>query len=141
MASFSRIFSKWVLKLQEVLTEITSFPTLAEVQQQMPPHFRRYPNTRILLDTAEIRIQKPSSLTAQRRTFSHYKFANTMKCLVGATPDCYVSFVSPLYGGGTSDRAIVQLSAVLDLFESGDGIMVDKGFKVDDLLPLVVSCL
>ncbi|XP_065280130.1 uncharacterized protein [Dermacentor albipictus] len=135
MASFSRIFSEWVLILQKVLTEITSFPTLPEVQQHMPLHFRRYPNTRIILDTTEIRIQKPSSLTAQRRTFSHYKFANTMKCVVGATPDCYVSFVSPLYGGSTSDRAIVQQSGVLDLFESGDGIMVDKGFKVDDLLP------
>ncbi|XP_065308120.2 uncharacterized protein [Dermacentor albipictus] len=134
MPSFSRIFSEWVLILQKVLTEITSFPTLPEVQQHMPLHFRRYPNTRIILDTTEIRIQKPSSLTAQRRTFSHYKFANTMKCVVGATPDCYVSFVSPLYGGSTSDRAIVQQSGVLDLFES-DGIMVDKGFKVDDLLP------
>ncbi|XP_049523027.1 uncharacterized protein LOC125945300 [Dermacentor silvarum] len=133
--SFSRIFSEWVLILQKVLTDITSFPTLPEVQQHMPPHFRRYPNTRIILDTTEICIQKPSSLTAQRRTFSHYKFANTMKCVVGATPDCYVSVVSPLYGGGTSDRAIVQQSGVLDLFEAGDGIMVDKEFNVDDLLP------
>lgn len=139
MASVSRIFSKWVLKLQEVLTELTSFPTLAEVQQQTPPHFRRYPNTRILLDTTEIRIQKPSSLTAQRRTFSHYKLANTIKCLMGATLDCYVSFVSPLYGGGTSDKAIIQQSAVLDLFECGDGIMVDKDFTIDDLLPPGVS--
>ncbi|CAN7943841.1 unnamed protein product [Ixodes hexagonus] len=139
MATFSRIFSQWVLVLQKELTAITSFPTLAEVQQHIPPHFRQHPNTRIVLDTTEIRIQKPSSFNAQKHTFSPYKHTNTMKCLVGATPDCYICFVSSLYGGGTSDRAIVQQSAVLDLLEPGDGVMVDKGFKIDDLLPPGVS--
>lgn len=33
----------------------------------------------------------------------------------------------------------MQQSGVLDLFEPGDGIMVDKGFKVDDLLPRGVN--
>lgn len=139
MAVFSRMFAQWILVLQRELTSMTSFPTLAEVQQHIPWHFRRFPNTRIILDTTEVRMQKPSSLVAQKHTFSHYKYANTMKCLVGATPDCYVSFVSAMYGGSTSDRAIVQQSAVLDLLEPGDGVMVDKGFKVDDLLPQGVS--
>lgn len=50
-----------------------------------------------------------------------------------------MGFVSALYGGGTSDREIVQQSGVLDLLEPGDGVMVDKGFKVEDLLPRGVS--
>lgn len=139
MAVFSRMFAQWILVLQRELTTMTSFPTLAEVQQHIPWHFRRFPNTRVILDRTEVRIQKPSSLVAQRHTFSHYKYANTMKCLVGATPDCYVSFLSAIYGGSTSDRAIVQQSAVLDLLEPGDGVMVDKGFKVADLLPQGVA--
>lgn len=139
MTRFSTIFSKWVLILEKELRVKTSFPTLAQVQRHIPPHFRRYPDTRIVLDTTEIRIQKPSGLNAQRHTFSSYKHSNTMKCLVGATPDCYITFVSCLYGGGTSDRAIVQQCGVLDLLEPGDAIMMDKGFKIDDLLPLGVS--
>ncbi|XP_064454854.1 uncharacterized protein LOC135366128 [Ornithodoros turicata] len=135
MATFSRIFSKWVLALRKALVAVTRFPSLAEVQQHLPPHFRKYPNTRIIIDGTEVRIQKPSGLNAQKQTFSNYKYTNTMKCLVGATPDCYVSFVSALYGGGTSDRAIVQQSALLDLLEPGDAVTADKGFKVDDLLP------
>ncbi|XP_037526103.2 uncharacterized protein LOC119403231 [Rhipicephalus sanguineus] len=139
MPSFSRIFSRWVLILEKELHALTAFPTLAEVQQNMPHHFRQHPNTRIVLDTTEVRIQKPSGLNAQRQTFSSYKYANTMKCLVGATPDCYISYVSKLYGGGTSDRAIVQQSGVLDILEPWDAVMVDKGFKIEDLLPLGVS--
>ncbi|KAL1475661.1 hypothetical protein MTO96_037126 [Rhipicephalus appendiculatus] len=38
-----------------------------------------------------------------------------------------------------SDRAIVQQCGVLDALEPGDAVMVDKGFKIDDLLPLGVS--
>lgn len=134
MATFSRIFSKWILDPKNVLMTVTRFPSLSEVQRHLPPHFRQYPNTRIVIDTTEVRIQKPSH-AAQKQTFSNYKHANTMKCLVGAMPDCYVSFVSALYGGGTSDRAIVQQSAMLDLLEPGDAVMVDKGFKIDNLLP------
>ncbi|XP_077523140.1 uncharacterized protein LOC144133976 [Amblyomma americanum] len=135
MPTFSRIFTEWILMLDKDLAAITTFPSLAEVQQHMPSHFRQYPNTRIILDTTEVRIQKPSGLNAQRYTFSNYKFANTMECLVGATRDCYISFVSPLFGGGTSDRSIVEETGVLDLLEPGDGVMADKGFKVTDLLP------
>lgn len=139
MSTFSRLFSTWILMLERLLTDITGFPSLSDIQCNISHHFRRYPNTRIILDTTEIRIQKPSGVYAQRQTFSNCKHANTMKCLVGATPDCFVGFVSALYGGGTSDREIVQQSGVLDLLEPGDGVMVDKGFKVEDLLPRGVS--
>lgn len=70
MAVCSRTFTQWVLVLQRELTTLTSFPTLAEVQQHIPQHFRHFPNTRIILDTREIHIQKPSSLLAQRHIFS-----------------------------------------------------------------------
>ncbi|XP_037504984.2 uncharacterized protein LOC119381035 [Rhipicephalus sanguineus] len=139
MSTFRRLFSAWILMLEKLLTDVTGFPSLSHIQFNISHHFRRYPNTRIILDTTEIRIQKPSGVHAQRQTFSSYKHANTMKCLVGATPDCFVNFVSALYGGGTSDRKIVQQSGVLDLLEPGDGVMVDKGFKVEDLLPHGVS--
>ncbi|KAH7949164.1 hypothetical protein HPB49_005716 [Dermacentor silvarum] len=135
MATFSRMFSEWVLILQEQHTEITAFLTLPDVQQCMTPHFRHYPNTRIILDTTEVRIQKPSRVTALRQTFSQYKGANTMKCLVGATLDCFITFVPPLYGGGTNDKDIVHQCQILDLMKPGDGVMVDKVFKVEDLLP------
>lgn len=80
----------------------------------------------MVLDATEIRIQAPSSLDTQRQTFSPYKHANTMKCLVGVTPDCYICYLSPMYGGAISDREIVRQCDVLDQSELGDTIMVDK---------------
>lgn len=135
MSTFSRLFTSWIVVLSRELSALNCFPKLGLAQQRMPRHFDAFPDTRVVLDATEIRIQTPSSLDAQRQTFSPYKHANTMKCLVGVTPDCYVCYLSPLYGGAMSDREIVRQCGILNLLEPGEAVMVDKGFKIGDLLP------
>ncbi|XP_042149189.1 uncharacterized protein LOC121837601 [Ixodes scapularis] len=139
ISQFSKIFSKWILFLQKALAEITRFPTLAEVAEHQPRCFRDFPDTRLVIDGTEIRIQTPSSMDAQRQTFSPYKHGNTMKVLVGATPNGYVSFVSKAWGGSVSDRDMVLECGLFALLEPGDAVMMDKGFKVFDLLPAGVK--
>lgn len=73
-------------------------------------------------------MQRPSSLSAQRQTFSPYKHYNTNKALIGCTPDGYITYVSRLWGGSSSDKAILESSGLLDKLEPADAIMVDKGF-------------
>ena len=46
------------------------------------------------------------------------------------------TFISQLYTGHISDRKIVNLP-----FDRGDSVMADKGFTVEDLLPLGVSLI
>lgn len=103
----------------------------------MPESFRLFPDTRIVLDCTEVRIQKPSMMSAQRQTFSSYKHYNTFKALVGVTPDGYVSFLPDLWGGHVSDTEIVETSGLLQLLQPGDGVMADKGFRLEGLLPQV----
>ena len=57
-----------------------------------------------------------------------------MKALVGASPGGLFTYVSPAYGGLTSDRQIVERSGLNALLDPGDKIMADKGFNVEDLI-------
>jgi len=51
-----------------------------------------------------------------------------------------ITFISELYTGSISDREIVLRSGLLkQAFENGDMIMADKGFTIEDLLPLGVK--
>ena len=99
----------------------------------------------MIIDTTEIPIEKPSSINAQKQTFSSYKNRNTIKVLVGITPKGGVSYVGDCYGGSASDREIIEQSPLYQnagtLFERGDSIMADKGFQVQDLFAPFDICI
>ena len=100
----------------------------------MPEVFKEYyPTTRCIIDATEIFIQSPSDPQSQQLTFSSYKNHSTFKALVCITPSGAISFLSKLYGGSISDRELTIKSGLLDLVESGDSIMADKGFTISDL--------
>ena len=97
----------------------------------MPADFKdKYPSTRDIIDCTEIRCQRPKGL----------RLNTTLKGLVGISPGAAITFISQLYTGHISDREIVTRSRFLNLpFDREDSVMADKGFTVEDLLPLGVS--
>ena len=58
-------------------------------------------------------VEKPTSPHAQKATWSEYKQHNTIKTLVGITPNGYFSFLSKFWSGNTSDRKITQKTTSL----------------------------
>ena len=101
----------------------------------MPECFcEKYPLTGVIIDCTEIFIEKPSCFRAQSGTYSSYKSHNTAKGLIGIAPHGAVTFVSKLYGGHCSDKAIVEDCGILQLLEEGDSVMADRGFEIQDLL-------
>ena len=41
-----------------------------------------------------------------------------------------VTFISLTYKGSISDRKLVEVCGLLDLLETGDEVMADKGFQI-----------
>ncbi len=141
LADFFQISSSWVCSilktwiniLATVLKELLIYPSAAQVRAWLPPDYpHEYSATRVILDCTEFYITTPGNTSSQAATFSNYKHHNTVKALIGVTPTGVITFVSKVYGGNTSDRHIFKTEFVSKI-ESGDAVMVDKGFNVADL--------
>ena len=61
--------------------------------------------------------------------------------IIGVAPNAVIAYVSNLYSGSISDKAIVQQSGLVNHFSAGDMILADKGFLIQDILPNGVWCL
>ena len=135
VAEVSRIFVTWLDLIYSRLVQLPTWASKNTVQKTMPECFReKYPITRVIIDCTEIFIEKPSCFRAQSGTYSSYKSHNTAKGLTGIAPHGAVTFVSELYGGHCSDKAIVEDCGILQLLEEGDSVMADRGFEIQDLL-------
>jgi len=73
------------------------------------------------------------------KTFSPYYTEYTLKFLIGIAPCGRIIFVSVVYSGRASDKFIVNNSGILNFLDPSDGVMVDKGFLIDDEI-LRVKC-
>ena len=134
-STVSRKVVTWANYLYFFLSIQPIWPLREVVLKYMPQAFKDlYPNTCVIIDCTEVKVQVPSSLLLQSQMYSTYKSGTTLKSLVGITPHGAVSFVSSLYTGSISDKEITKCCGILDLLGTNDSIMADKGFNIDDLL-------
>ena len=84
----------------------------------------------------ELKCEVPSSLSLQSQHYSAFKSHTTLKGLVAIAPNGSFIFLSELFGGSISDRALFEKSGVrlLDSVPPGKSVMADRGFEVQDLL-------
>jgi hypothetical protein len=135
-----RIWVTWLDFLYRRLRSIPVWPSQSYVRETSPPSFKeRYPNTRVIIDCTELFIETPSQPRSQSATFSTYKNHNTGKGLIGIAPRGYLTFVSELYAGNTSDKQLTNDCGILKLLEPGDEVMADRGFEIENDLPPGVS--
>lgn len=141
LSTVSRIFISWINFMFLKLGGLTIWLSREAVNDTMPVEFmKEYASTRVIIDCTEIKCQMPSSLQLNGELFSSYKNHTTLKGLVGISPGGAITYVSQLYTGSISDREIVMRSGFLKLpFDKGDLIMADKGFTIEDLVPLDVN--
>lgn len=137
-STVSRLFISWIKFMYLKFGQVCIWPSKAVVQKTMPADFReKFPSTRVVIDCTEVFSEMPSNLLLNSELFNSYKNHVTLKGLVGISPSGAITFVSQLNTGSISDREIVLRSGILSQeFEDGDSVMADKGFEIQDILPL-----
>lgn len=135
ISTISRKIITWANFLYFVLGSFNIWPTRNQIKDKMPPEFQLlYPTTRVIIDATEIKTERPSSLALGSKCYSSYKSSHTLKGIVGIAPHGAVTFISSLYTGSMSDVEMTRLCGIVELLESGDSIMADKGFVLNKVL-------
>ena len=71
-------------------------------------------------------------MRSQAATYSNFKHFNTARGLVGITPAGSESFVSDLFTRRNSDKVATRECGSYGFLESGNSVMADKGFDIED---------
>ena len=132
-STVTRYFYKWLDVLYNRLSVFVSWPERDQLLKTMPLEFQKnFRKCAVIIDCFEIFIESPTSLTARAQTWSNYKGHNTVKFLIGITPQGSVSFISKGWGGRVSNVHLAEHCGLLQNLLPGDVILVDRGFTIQD---------
>ena len=100
----------------------------------MPMCFRKEFGNKVavIIDCFELFSKTLSGAINKVLTYSNYKHQQTVKLLIGISPQGTITFLSQGWGGRTSDKHIVQTCGILSNLLAGDIIMTDRGFKIEE---------
>ena len=136
----STVFNNWINFMYNRFNNELMWPDRNVIIEKMPKKYREeFPNTIVIIDGAEIKIQKQSSLTVQSRLHSDCKSGTSLKGLIGVDPRGSIIFVSMLFSGDISDEDITAQSGFYNILKDmkkagkiheGDGVMAGKGFRI-----------
>ena len=134
VATVQRAFHCTLDLLYAKLSFLIRWPERSQLRKTMPMCFRTaYQNkVAVIIDCFELFTEKPSGALNQVQTYSHYKHHQTVKYLIGISPQGTVTFISDGWGGRASDKHIVEKSGLLNHLLPGDILMADRGFKIAD---------
>lgn len=133
-AGVGNIFRTWILFMSSTWSLVDIWPSRELIDFYMPYTFKNsFPNTRCLIDGTEVKTERSKNPKFQQSLFSTYKNTSTIKSIVVTSPGGMISYVSPAYGGSTSDRQIIERSELWKKCQQGDLVLGDKGINVQDL--------
>ena len=100
MSTVSRTFAHWLVIMDVGLSPLIRWPEREELWKTMPQCFKfLFGNkTTVIIDCFGVFCAKPTNLLGRAQTFSSYKHHNTVKVLIGITPQGCISFVSEAWG-------------------------------------------
>ena len=134
-STVTRTFQHVISVLYVRLKPLIIWPDRDVLLKTMPVDFRKHcPRCVVIIDCFEIFLERPTNLLARAQTYSSYKHHNTVKYLIGVTPQGTVSYISNGWGGRTSDKCITEECGLLNKLIPGDTILADRGFDIKDTI-------
>ena len=100
-STVSRTFQAWMIVMDCTLQPFIKWPEREALWHTMPQCFQQSfgKKVTVIIDCFEIFIDRPSNLLARAQTFSSYKHHNTVKVLIGITPQGTISLFRKLGEG------------------------------------------
>ncbi|XP_060604759.1 uncharacterized protein LOC132757489 [Ruditapes philippinarum] len=131
-SNVSRSFTEVIDVMYIRMKPLVYWPDRETLRLTMPMQFRQHFGTKcaVIIDCFEVFIERPSNLKARAETWSSYKHHNTVKFLLGITPQGVISFISKSWGGRTSDKHITENCGFLHKILPGDLVLADRGFDI-----------
>ena len=143
VSTVSRIFLKWITAMYHRLKPLILWPDRDALTKTVPTCFLDSFGKRVavILDCFEVFLERPSNLYARACTWSSYKHHNTVKILLGITPQGTICYVSETWGGRVSDKFITEHCGILNKLTPGDVVLADRGFDISDSVGLMQATL
>lgn len=122
------------------LAPMVHWPDRDSLQVSMPPQFVETFGNRVaaIIDSFEVSIQRPTNPNARAETFSH-KHSNTLKYVIGITPQGVISFISKGWCGRTSEKKITEDCGFLDKLLPSDLVLADQGFDIKESVGMMCA--
>ncbi|KAJ8963021.1 hypothetical protein NQ317_006156 [Molorchus minor] len=138
-ATTSDIFYKCIDILYARYKRLVFWPDRNLLQKNMPACFKENFGNRVaaVIDCFEIFTETPSGLLNTAHCWSNYKHHETVKFLIGISPQGTISYISEAWGGRTSDKYLTENCGFLNFILPGDVILADRGFLIKDAVEAV----
>ncbi|KAJ8910236.1 hypothetical protein NQ315_002560 [Exocentrus adspersus] len=136
--SASTYFKNVIRIMRLRLKHLVFWPSREVLMKTMPTCFKEsfQDKASVIIDCFEIVMETPANLLAKAQSWSSYKHHQTVKYLIGITPQGSVSFISEGWGGRVSDKFLTEHSEFLDNLLPGDVIIADRGFLIKQFVEL-----
>lgn len=125
-----KVFSSDIEKIAASLKPLTSPPEPSYIHWNFPQQFKhKYPYIQIILNCFEISIGNTSNPVNHSLGWSQNRYSNTIKYLIGYTPDGVIIFISKGFSGKISNNEMVRRSGFLNIVKTNTYIMAASGFN------------